>query len=216
MLLYLCHYCFCHGKYDEAILSYLLSGYDGPMETMKTLWKAGKNFDLDTMALEEKILIMLAFERTGMEETEPIFESYRRKYGKKMLLAAYLNLMSYQYFVKGMDVQKPVFDEIERRMNASESVDPACRLAYLRYRTECGEASEKQLILMSQILQECGDKHMCFGFFGKVPGVSDAYPSAYGPQHHRVPHRSKGNRDADVHAGKSGRRHFRGAYGNAA
>ena len=99
-----------------------------------------------------------------MEETEPIFESYRRKYGKKMLLAAYLNLMSYQYFVKGMDVQKPVFAEIERRMNASESVDPACRLAYLRYRTECGEASEKQLILMSQILQECGDKHMCFGF----------------------------------------------------
>lgn len=169
MLLYLCHYCFCHGKYDEAILSYLLSGYDGPMETMKTLWKAGKNFDLDTMALEEKILIMLAFERTGMEETEPIFESYRRKYGKKMLLAAYLNLMSYQYFVKGMDVQKPVFDEIERRMNASESVDPACRLAYLRYRTECGEASEKQLILMSQILQECGDKHMCFGFFEKLP-----------------------------------------------
>ena len=83
---------------------------------MKTLWKAGKNFDLDTMALEEKILIMLAFERTDMEETEPIFESYRRKYGKKMLLAAYLNLMSYQYFVKEMDVQKPVFDEIERRM----------------------------------------------------------------------------------------------------
>ena len=108
MLLYLCYYCFCHGKYDEAILSYLLSGYDGPMETMKTLWKAGKNFDLDTMALEEKILIMLAFERTDMEETEPIFESYRRKYGKKMLLAAYLNLMSYQYFVKEMDVQKPV------------------------------------------------------------------------------------------------------------
>ncbi len=34
-------------------------------------------------------------------------------------------------------------------------------------------------------------------------------------RHHRVPHRSKGNRDADVHAGKSGRRHFRGAYGNA-
>ena len=169
MLLYLCHYCFCHGKYDEDILSYLLSGYDGPMETMKTLWKAGKNFDLDTMALEEKILIMLAFERTGMEETEPIFESYRRKYGKKMLLAAYLNLMSYQYFVKEMDVQKPVFDEIERRMNASESVDPACRLAYLRYRTECGEASEKQLTLMSQILQECGDKHMCFGFFEKLP-----------------------------------------------
>ena len=50
---------------------------------MKELWEAGRKFELDTMLLEEKILIVLSFERMNLEDTEKIFESYRRKYGKK-------------------------------------------------------------------------------------------------------------------------------------
>ncbi len=165
MLLYLCYYCFVHRKYDEAVLSYLLAAYDGPMEMMKELWEAGRKFELDTMLLEEKILIVLSFERMNLEDTEKIFESYRRKYGKKILLQAYLNLMSYEYFVKEKAVQKPVFDEIERRLIRGEQTDLVCRLAYLRYCTQCGEKNEQQKELMMRILQECSARHMCFSFF---------------------------------------------------
>ena len=48
MLLALCHYCFVHEKYDEVILAYLLRYYDGPVERMKELWQAGKDFEADT------------------------------------------------------------------------------------------------------------------------------------------------------------------------
>ena len=54
MLLALCHYCFVHEKYDEVILAYLLRYYDGPVESMKELWLAGKDFEADTFVLEEK------------------------------------------------------------------------------------------------------------------------------------------------------------------
>ena len=168
MLLYLCHFCFSHGKYDEAVLTYLLSGYDGPVETMKKLWEAGKEFELDTMILEEKILIMLLFERIGLSDTEKIFESYRRKYGKKLLLNGYLNLMSYEYFVKDLPVEDPVFAEIERRMKQGSSTDLACRLALLKYYAGRETMDETQRELMIRILQECNTSHKCFAFFEKI------------------------------------------------
>lgn len=168
MLLYLCHYCFCHGKYDEAVLSYLLSTYDGPIETMKELWQSGREFELDTMILEEKIMIMLLFERTGLKDTEKIFESYRRKYGKKLLLTGYMNLMSYMYFVKDYPVKEPVFAEIERRMKRGMPTDLVCRLALLRYYAKCNTVDETQRELMMQILQECNANHMCFAFFEEL------------------------------------------------
>ena len=168
MLLYLCYYCFAHQKYDEAVLSYLLSSYDGPMETMKELWEAGCKFELDTMLLEEKILIVLAFERMYLEDTEKIFESYRRKYGKKILLHAYLNMMAYEYFVKEKPVQKPVFDEIERRLVRGETVDQVCRLAYLRYCAKQKDVTARQQEWMLEILQQCNARHMCFRFFEEL------------------------------------------------
>lgn len=38
------------------ILAYLLRYYDGPVERMKELWQAGKDFEANTFVLEEKIL----------------------------------------------------------------------------------------------------------------------------------------------------------------
>ena len=75
MLLALCHYCFTHDKYDEIVLTYLLRFYDGPVESMKALWRAGKEFEADTFILEEKILILILFTRSGAEGTEEIFDS---------------------------------------------------------------------------------------------------------------------------------------------
>lgn len=168
MLLYLCHYCFVHGKYDEAVLTYLLSGYDGPLDAMKRLWEAGREFELDTMLLEEKLMIMILFEREGLSDTERIFESYRRKYGKKLLLNGYLNLMAYQYFVKDFPVKDPVFAEIERRMKRGQSTELACRLALLKYYADRDTIDDTQRELMVRILQECNTSRKCFAFFEKM------------------------------------------------
>lgn len=169
MLLYLCEYCFRQGKYDETVLSYLLSGYDGPIENMKKLWKAGKKFELDTFLLEEKILIMLLFMRQGLDGTGEIFESYRRRFGKKLLLNGYLNLMSYEYFVKEHQADDQVFDEIARRLEKGLETDMACKLALLKY-DSLREPDEKRLKRMQRILGECRNRNLYFAFFQNLPG----------------------------------------------
>ena len=67
------------------ILAYLLRYYDGPVERMKELWQAGKDFEADTFVLEEKILVMVMFTRSGAENTEEIFDSYRKALGRKKM-----------------------------------------------------------------------------------------------------------------------------------
>ena len=85
MLLAYCHQCFEWGKYDDNILTYLLMYYDGPVEDMKRLWNVGREFELDTMVLEEKILSLLLFTRMGTSGTEQIFVSYQRKLGRRKI-----------------------------------------------------------------------------------------------------------------------------------
>ena len=48
-------------------MNYLLFYYEKPSEKMKEVWNAGQNFDLDGFKIEEKILAMVLFTRSGTE-----------------------------------------------------------------------------------------------------------------------------------------------------
>ena len=70
MLVSLCHYCFICGKYDDKLLRYLLLYYEGPIQDMMQIWQAGVEFELDTMLLEEKMMMMMLFTRNDTRGTE--------------------------------------------------------------------------------------------------------------------------------------------------
>lgn len=139
MLLALCHYCFVHEKYDEVILAYLLRYYDGPVERMKELWQAGKVLRRTLLSWEEKILVMVMFTRSGAENTEEIFDSYRKALGRKMLLQAYVMYRAYDYLVKDQPVKEPVFRYIERGYIKGKNNEDVCLLALLRFYGELKE-----------------------------------------------------------------------------
>ncbi|MDO5425881.1 MAG: DUF5717 family protein [Eubacteriales bacterium] len=167
MLLALCAGCLDQNKYDETVLAYLLSFYDGPVEKMKHLWQAGNTFGLETYRLEEKILLMVLFTRKGMEQTEAIFDSYRRAMGKNRLLRAYVILMSYEYFVRQQPVQEPVFAYLERAYEKGNSQEEVCRLALLSYYAGQGELSERQTENAQELLESYANQGMQFAFFKK-------------------------------------------------
>lgn len=171
MLVSLCHYCFSSGKYDDKLLRYLLLYYEGPVREMKLLWQAAVKFDLDTMLLEEKIMMMILFTRSGTKGSEPVFESYVSKMGRKRICKAYVNLKSYEYFVKGIPVAASVFQYIEReykylepkgRLDEQEQV---CRLALLQNYAKKVELNREQRQLVSAMLEEFGAKGMRFAFW---------------------------------------------------
>lgn len=165
MLLAVCWHCFAHEKYDETVLSYLVKYYDGPVENMKRLWKAGKEFELDTYGLEEKILLVLEFMRCGAEGTEEIFDSYRRNVGKSKLLTAYVIYRSYDYFVREIPVQEPVFTYIESSYEKGEALHEICLLALLRRYAGLPALTEEQKKHTQKLLEKFHYQGMQFAFY---------------------------------------------------
>ena len=169
MLLSLCHTCFAKGKYDEIVLTYLLRYYDGPVESMKDLWKAGQKFQADTFILEEKILVLVMFSRSGAENTEQIFDSYRKALGRKMLLSAYVMYRAYDYLVKGEPVKEPVFRYIERGYAKGKNHEDVCLLALLKYYSELEKPDRKQMEYIQNLLEVYTNRGIYMAFFKRFP-----------------------------------------------
>lgn len=171
MLLSLCFSCFSNGKYDDKVLRYLLLYYEGPVQEMKRVWHAARKFELDTMLLEEKIMMMMLFTRSGTHGSEPVFEAYLEKLGRKRLCRAYANLKAYEYFVKGNPVAECVFTYIEKeyqylaergRLLEQEEI---ARLALLLHYAKSGKTDAQRGQIIRQLLEEFAAKGMKFAFW---------------------------------------------------
>ena len=169
VLLSYCSQCFVFGKYDDNILTYLLMYYDGPIEEMKRLWNIGRQYELDTMLLEEKILSLLLFTRTGTSGTEQIFASYQRKLGRKKICRAYMILKSYEYFVKGLPVHDLIFEYIENGYQNGAEQEEVCLLALLQHYSRQLKLSEVQESIAAGLLARYCGRGLRFAFYQKFP-----------------------------------------------
>ena len=138
---------------------------------MKRIWQAARKFELDTMILEEKIMMMILFTRSGTLGSEPVFEAYLEKMGRKKLCRAYTNLKAYEYFVKGMPVAECVFGFIEKEYlylqgkNRLAEQEEVARLALLQYYARSSSKEEQRRMIIAQLLEEFGAKGMKFAFW---------------------------------------------------
>ncbi len=169
VLLSYCYQCFDYGKYDDNILNYLLMYYDGPIEDMKRLWNTGRQFELDTMVLEEKILSLLLFTRSGSFGTEQIFASYHRKLGRKKICRAYIILKAYEYFVKDLPVNELIFTDIEENYQEGAELEDVCLLALLEHYSRMVDLRPEQEKIARELLLEYNGRGMRFAFYQAFP-----------------------------------------------
>lgn len=171
MLISLCHYCFSCGKYDDKLLRYLLIYYEGPIREMKMIWQAARKFELDTMLIEEKIMMLILFTRSETQGSEPVFESYLSKMGRRKICRAYVNLKAYEYFVKELPVADSLFKYMERdylylkkkgRLDEQEEV---CRLALLKHYAKALELTQQQRTCVEELLEEFSARGLRFAFW---------------------------------------------------
>lgn len=171
-----CSLCFRYGKYDDNILNYLLMYYEGPIEDMKHLWEITHESGMDTMALEEKILSLFLFMRTGGQNTEHIYESYRRKLGSERICTAYLNLKSYEYLVRNLPVNELIFRNIEQEMKKGAAVENVCRLALLQYYSTLPALREDQRKTAVNLMTEYDSMGIRFAFYQRFgPEVNETF-----------------------------------------
>lgn len=127
---------FRRGKYNEALLEYLMREFNGMTKELRDIWKAAEAFDLDTFSLSERILLQLLYTGSYIGEKEDIFKSYVSKNGKIEIERAFLAQGAYDYFVKDKIPENYLFHEIIRLYGLSEEIPFICKLAATRYYAE--------------------------------------------------------------------------------
>ena len=178
MLIKLCYYAFVNGKYDEVTLQYLVDNYNGLTKELRNLWKAAKNFGLDTYALKERLLVQMLYTHTTVGEKEEIFEEYSQSASTSRVALAYLSYSSYEYFAKERLTDERVFKHIVEVYRLGEKVNDACKLAILKYYAEEEEEpTEKIKSMLKEFLIDFMHRNTYFRFFSYyadlVPEISD-------------------------------------------
>jgi hypothetical protein len=143
LMLALCYYVFSHGKYDEAILKYLVRYYEGATADMYKLWQAAKSFELDAHNLEERLLTYILFTESYWEDSCKIFCEYYKNVTNHMLVRSYLSFCAYHFLVQNHVIHTELFPIMRRELNYEEN--DICLLAWVKYNTKQKQLSEHEL-----------------------------------------------------------------------
>ncbi len=161
----LCYYVFLHGKYDEAILQYLVRYYEGATVEMFRLWKAAKSFELDTHSLEERLLNHLLFAESYIEDSYQVFYEYYKEITNHKLIRAYLSFYAYQYLVHEHIISSELFPIMRRELNYDEN--EICLLAWLKYNIRNKLLTENERIFIERQITSLVKKGIVLPYFAE-------------------------------------------------
>lgn len=167
-LLQLCEQTFLNNKYNDAILRYLSEFYDGPTAYMVKIWKASKEFDIDTYELEERIVNQVIYTDVFVPEICEVFRNYYEKGGRELSVLAFISAAAHRYFVEEQELDNYIFEIIESRYIYEKELNDACRLALLKYISELNERSTIQFRIQDELLAEYTRRNMNFAFYKKL------------------------------------------------
>ena len=175
-LLCLTGYVFRLGKYDEVMLRYLCLYYEGSVRSLCHLWEHVHGFQLDTLPLEEKILLQAMDTRQFPEHETEILRSYISQPGRQDVIDAYLTYLSEYYFLGGRQTAGAVFAAVEQAIRQGDLEEDVCKLALLKHYAESGIPSRSAsgrkpapYELAKDLLKQMNDKGYRFEFYRDLP-----------------------------------------------
>ena len=145
---------FQKGKYDSAVLDYLVMHYQGMTRNLRDIWKAARSFEVDCYQLSERILVQMLYSGAFVGEKMDIFRYYISQGAKQEVEEAFLAQCAYDCFVKERLMERDVFREIRYMYQREEPVPLVCKLAYLKYFSENREEIDDEPDEMIQALLE--------------------------------------------------------------
>jgi hypothetical protein len=143
LLVLLCYYIYSQGKYDDAILSYLVKYYKGSIVEMLALWQSAKEFDIDSRDLEERLLTGILFTESNHKENFAVFMNYYNNVTNHLIVKSFLTYYAYKYLVHDLNIDYELFPIIRRELNYEEN--DICMLAWLKHKASTMEFAENEL-----------------------------------------------------------------------
>lgn len=159
--------CFLHEKYNDVILIYLCKFFQGPTKQMAAIWKAAREFEIDTFDLEERIITQMLYSTDYVDEIERIYDSYLAGGGRELVCMAYLSYFSHYYLVNDMMIPEHVFSQIRERYLAGQTLNDACLLGLLKQLSEISALDAVDSKIADELLMKYTGRNLYFAFYKK-------------------------------------------------
>lgn len=173
MLLPLCMEVFRKDQYNERIVRYLASYYNGTTQDMFHIWQACEENEISAEVLEERLLGQHLFTETFLSDGQGVFFSYLKKKANPKLIRAYLSFYAYRYFVRGMELSPKLYSLLLREAEENNTI---CRLAMLKTYAEKDVLTGEELAFVRKSLEMLSRQDMCFPFFKAFEGKAELPP----------------------------------------
>lgn len=159
----LCFYIFTQGKYDEAIIQYLVKYYHGPTTKMFDLWQAARGFEVEAHELEERLLVQMLFAESYTKDSFRIFAEYYKNVSNPTLVRAFLSYYAYKYLVHDRVIGSDLFPIMRRELNYEEN--DICLLAWMKFNVTNRELSEHERSFISFHMERLMKRGIILPFF---------------------------------------------------
>lgn len=159
----LAFYVFQTGKYDEATLRYLAKYFLGTTKEMFELWRAARECEIETMALEERLLGQVLFAESYMQDALAVFLSYYKMGRNHVLMRAFVSYYAYKYLVNDRVVADEFFEVVKKEIMQEES--DVCLLALIKYYSTLEEITQEQLKFVDYSIHKLVEKGLVLSFF---------------------------------------------------
>ena len=159
---------FKQGVYTERVIALLAENGRGDTKELLSLWKAGEQFGMSLPRLEEQLLVQSLFTQRYVNEVFPVFLSMEDRGNDMVVVAAYLNYLSWIDFVKGEEVPEGLFDSLEHHLLWEDGLSETAVLSYLKQLSVLLLLSDVQKRLVRRLIKNLTAKRRRFAFMQKL------------------------------------------------
>lgn len=195
MLAKMACYVFKAGKYDEQILKYLVRHYLGTTKDMFLIWREAKEYDIDTVDLEERLLGQILFAESYVQDAMAVFLSFYESGRNRTLIKAFVSYYAYKYLVRDRVVSDEFFTIVKKELLIEEN--RTALFALLKYYSTLLTWTEEERVFIKTEVSRLIEEGMVFPFFQifaskmEIPGnLENRYYIEYktNPRHKVVLH----------------------------
>ncbi|MBQ9612335.1 MAG: hypothetical protein IJV14_07065 [Lachnospiraceae bacterium] len=170
------HETFLKGKYNQGLLEYMGSFFDGTTAELEAIREAAAGFGAEDYVLCRRILIQMLYTGTSIPERDVVIDRYIEQGADEELLTDILAQSCHFYFVDGQKMDARHFDRITRYGMDGVPITDICRIAWLKDLSEKkGEISDTQMEVAGLFLADLLAQNIRFPFFrqfiGMFPGL---------------------------------------------
>ena len=167
-------YIFNAHVFNEPVLEYMISYFNGTNEEMYNVWKAGVSYSLRVNPLAERIIAQMLFTNMHSGRLTEVFADYYSKTPDMLIVKAYLSYNAQLYLVRQKKPNDIVFRVIEECLKDNVGLPECCLAAWVKDVSKNPNAFDKDSetikLLQSTVNLLCSENRL-YGFFKKLDGV---------------------------------------------